>query len=95
MGNPAARLGDMDSGHGCYSPRKNVAASDDVFINGRGAHRRGDSWRKHCCNGCHTGTTSGGSGSVFINGRNATRIADSVSCGGVIITGSSNVFIGG
>lgn len=94
MGQPAARKGDMDSGHGCYSPRKNNTGSDNVFINGRGAHRQGDAWMKHCCNGCHTGVTSGGSSSVFINGRPAARITDAVSCGGVIITGSSNVSIG-
>lgn len=94
MGFPAARKGDKDSGHGCYSPRVNVQGSSNVIINGKETHRQGDAWVKHCCNGCHGSVTSGGSGSVFVNGKAAARITDGISCGGVIVTGSSNVFIG-
>ena len=36
-----------------------------------------------------------GSSKVIINGRPAARLGDRDSCGGVIMTGSSNVLIGG
>lgn len=94
MGMPVARLNDIDSGHGCFSPRPNNAASSNVFVNGRPVHRRGDGWNVHCCKSCHTGVTSGGSGTVFVNGRPIARVTDAVSCGGVIMTGSANVFSG-
>lgn len=94
MGMPVARLKDVDSGHGCYSPRPNTQASSNVFVNGRGVHRQGDGWMTHCCYGCHTGNTSGGSSTVFVNGKAMARITDSVSCGGVIMTGSGNVSAG-
>lgn len=103
----AARLGDNEAG-GCDFGKPccphgrtgtNTEASENVFINGRGAHRKGDTGS---CNCPHGGifATVGGSGSVFINGRAATRIGDETNCqscgqGGNHTTGSSNVFIGG
>lgn len=94
MGMPAARIGDKDSGHQCYSPRPNIQGSSNVRINGRPVHRKGDAWAPHCCYGCHTGVTSGGSSTVRVNGRAMARITDAISCGGIIITGSSNVTAG-
>lgn len=95
MGLPVSRLNDIDSGHDCHSPRNNVQASANVFINKRGVHRVGDLWAPHCCEGCHTGTTAAGSSSVFVNGQAASRIGDQISCGSVIMTGSANVYAGG
>lgn len=103
----AARIGDSEAG-GCdlgldCCPHNragtNTEASENVFINGRGAHRKGDTGS---CNCPHGGTfvTVGGSASVLINGRAATRIGDGTACqacgqGGIHTTGSNNVFIGG
>ncbi|MGL1931760.1 MAG: hypothetical protein OCC45_08355 [Desulfotalea sp.] len=45
---PAAhRKGDLGTGHGCWPPRPNAAGSGDVFVNGIGWHRVGDSWLPH------------------------------------------------
>ena len=89
------RLGDQCTGHGCFSPRPSTAASGNVFVNGIGVHRLGDSWATHCCGiPCHAGTLANGSGSVFVNGKPAGRIGDSVSCGSVVAQGSQNVFFG-
>ena len=96
MGSPVTRLGDICTGHGCFPSRPNVAASSDVFTNGIGTHRVGDSWAVHGCSNCtpHGGVTASGSGSVFVNGRPCARIGDGVSCGSSIAAGSGNVFAG-
>lgn len=77
----------------------NEEVSPDVFINGIGAHRKGDTGPTNCP---HSGTfqSVGCSSTVFINGRGATRIGDStvcILCGqpGSHVSGSTNVFIGG
>ncbi len=59
--------------------------------------RLGDTYVPHGCSKCipHVGSISSGSSSVYVNGRKASRVGDSVSCGGVHLTGSPNVFIGG
>lgn len=64
-----------------------VSGSEDVFVNGRPACRKGDI------------LTIGeivtqGSNSVFVNGIGIARVGDTVSCGFKIIGGSSSVFSG-
>ena len=41
------RKGDMCSGHGCWPPRPNTAASSTVYANSKGVHRVGDAWVAH------------------------------------------------
>lgn len=93
----ATRLGDLDTGHDACPPTALISASTNVFINGKGAGRVGDSYAAHGCvnHPSHSGVIASGSSSVFINGRAAGRIGDAVSCGGSVAEGSSNVFIGG
>lgn len=93
----ATRLGDNDTGHDACPATALKSASTDVYINGKGAGRVGDSYVAHSCNthSSHSGTIASGSATVFINGKKAGRIGDSVSCGGSVAQGSSNVFIGG
>ena len=92
----AVRLGDTSCGHGCFPGRANTSASTNVFINGRGAHRVGDSWATHCCGPvCHGGSLSAGSPNVFVNGRALGRIGDPISCGDTCCTGSPNVIVNG
>lgn len=92
---PAARQGDLSTGHGCYPPRPAANGSSNVFINGRPAHRKGDMFEKHCCGkDCHIGATMTGSATVFINGIPAARVGERISCGDIIMTGSTNVGIG-
>ncbi|MGP9633797.1 PAAR domain-containing protein [Halomonas sp. AOP43-A1-21] len=92
---PAAhRLGDMCTGHGCYSPRPNIEGSPNVFVNGKPAHRVGDAWAVHCCgSSCHGGQAATGSPNVFVNGKPKCRIKDAVNCGSMMATGSPNVFV--
>jgi uncharacterized Zn-binding protein involved in type VI secretion len=91
------RLGDRCTGHGAYPPRSNTSASNNVFVNGIGAHRQGDSWAVHCNPrpSCHGSVLGSGSSSVYVNGKQLGRIGDPVACGSAVANGSGNVFAGG
>lgn len=92
-----ARLGDTDTGHGCWPPRPSAAGSPNVFVNGRAVVRQDDAWQPHTCPSIpetHGGSLSGGSSKVFVNGKPIGRIGDSISCGSVVAEGSGNVFAG-
>lgn len=97
MGRPAARVGDMQSGHDCFPPTNAILGSPNVKINGMPAMLVGGQYAPHCCpkKGCHPVIQSTGSGTVKINGRPAARLGDSVACGAATISGSGNVLIGG
>ncbi|MGH1469814.1 MAG: PAAR domain-containing protein [Cellvibrionaceae bacterium] len=88
---PAARLGDIDTGHPPSPPTPIITGSTNVLINGRLAARKGDMLVPH-----HPGVRiiTEGSGSVLINGKPAARVSDGINCGGKIIIGSGNVLIG-
>ncbi|MEQ6967143.1 type VI secretion system PAAR protein [Pectobacterium polaris] len=96
----AARLNDIGSGHDCFPETPITEGSPDVIINGQPAARKGDTVLLHDCpcpntpHGPHSRKIAEGSSSVIINGKPAARIGDSINCGGVIISGSSNVIIG-
>ncbi|WP_256324588.1 PAAR domain-containing protein [Selenomonas ruminantium] len=74
-----------------------ASASSNVFINSKGAGRVGDTYSPHSCpvHSPHSGAIASGSSSVFINDMPAGRVGDPVSCGGSVVQGSPNVFIGG
>ncbi len=96
----AARLGDSCAGHGCFPATPIVAGSGDVFINGKPAARQGDTVLLHACpcpkmpHGVHSRSISAGSSTVSINGKPASRVGDAIGCGGSVVAGSGNVFIG-
>ena len=89
----AARFQDICSGHGCWPPRPNNQASPDTFVNGRGWHRRTDSWEIHCCPPCHGGNLKDGSPDTFVNGLEGGRCHDPVDCGSYVQECSPNVII--
>ena len=107
----AARAGDGIRGrcsipihtktHHCPHPNSGTCAggSNNVFINGISAQRRGDKVNFAGCQHGGSGTSTEGSATVFINGRAAVRVKDRVNCSNcsqimMVIDGSSNVFIG-
>ena len=92
------RLGDLSTGHGSYIPTNTTSASSNVFVNGIGVVKVGDSYAPHGSpspSPAHGRSASGGSGSVYVNGQPIHRIGDSISCGDTSAQGSSNVFAGG
>lgn len=94
----AARLSDTCTGHGCWPSRPNDQGSPNVFINGRAAHRVGDHWLPHTCPiipETHDSILASGSSTVFVNGMPLGRIGDSVACGSIIQSGSTDVTVGG
>lgn len=91
-----SRLGDLDSGHGCYPPRATVQSSNDVFANGIGVYRQSDGIDTHCCgSSCHSSNCAAGSSTVYVNGLQCARISDPIACGSAMAQGSSDVFAGG
>jgi uncharacterized Zn-binding protein involved in type VI secretion len=90
-----ARFSDTCTGHGPFPPRANTSASENVFINGLGAHRLTDSWGPHSARTTHESTLVSGSSTVFVNGLPLGRVGDIVGCGSIVATGSDNVFAGG
>jgi uncharacterized Zn-binding protein involved in type VI secretion len=86
------RLDDVSQGH-CFESRKNIEASSNVFINGKGVHLVGHAWPTHTCgNSSHASKTAEGSPNVFANGKAVARIGDALDCGDKIAEGSPNVF---
>lgn len=75
-----------------------ASASGDVFVNGKGAARVGDSSTNHKLPGSpcpsHTSTISAGSGSVFVNGKALARVGDPFGGCTKVSGGSGDVFAG-
>lgn len=90
------RLGDLSKGHPPFPPTPNDKASTNVLVNGKGVHREGDTWKKHCTpsNSCHIGKLKKGSSTVFVNGKPVARSGDPIDCGDYADKGSTNVFSG-
>ena len=90
------RLGDLGAIHDACPNVPLVTASADVFINGLGCGRVSDSYAAHSCDihPPHVPVIASGSRSVFVNGLPIARIGDSTSCGGVVVSGSPNVWAG-
>lgn len=83
------------SGHGSHPPRSSPEGSSNVFVNSSGVHRNGDAWPAHTSgDNTHTSNSSGGSSTVFVNSSACNRIGDPAGCGGVVTSGSGNVFVG-
>ena len=88
-----SRLGDLTTGHGCYPPVVGVTASTNVKINGRFAHKVGDTFSPHACGtSVHSDVASIGSSKVIINGSGAMRLGDSLAPGGRMAAASWTVF---
>lgn len=88
-------LGALCTGHGCFPPRPNDEASDDVFVNNFRVHRQSDHWETHSCPPDeHDSTLASGSSTVFVNNLECSRIGDPVACGSLIAEGSVNVLCG-
>lgn len=87
------RLGDNDTGHDSCPATALVTGSPNVFCNKKAVGRTGDTYAPHGCitHSSHSDVISGGSSTVRVNGIPIARVGDSVSIGGNVAQGSSNV----
>ena len=97
-----SRLGDLESGHGCYYPVPIVSSVGTVLVNKIFAASKGDVTATHTCpkKPTHIDQISTGSLTVLINKRPSARIGDillSLGPGGpaVMAQGSHSVLAGG
>ena len=101
MGKSVCRIGDSDAFH-CSTPSR-AGGSSNVFVNGIGISRQGDSNTTHKLppfpppRPCpvHSASISSGSSTVKINGKGCGRVGDGISGCTSVAAGSSNVFAGG
>ena len=101
MGKAVCRIGDKDLVH-CSVPSR-AGGSTNVFVNGIGISRQGDSNTTHKLppfpppRPCpvHSASISSGSSTVKINGKGCGRVGDGISGCTSVASGSSNVFAGG
>lgn len=92
----AATINSISTGHPpSFPPRLPISASTNVFINGQGALRSGDTYAVHCdTNGnCHPGTVQA-SGDVYVNGQVLAYGGAPISCGDTVAQGSNDVNVG-
>jgi uncharacterized Zn-binding protein involved in type VI secretion len=89
MGQPAARNTDAVA-HIKAAAGPIVMGSQNIFFNALPAARKGDK----VIHGKGFETIAEGEDTVFLNGLPAARMGDKVDCGGVIMMGSNNIFIG-
>lgn len=88
---------DFCTGHGPWAPRKSSAGSSDVLTNSSKTLRETDIYDLHQAvpfGPSHIGVIAGGSSTVNVNGKPVARMADPISCGSFIRTGSNNVNAG-
>lgn len=92
-----ARQGDMSSGHDLCPGVPIVGnVSSDVMINGKPVALDGSVFAPHGCSvhPVHSGVVVAPDRQVLVNGKNIACIGDAESCGGVIVSGSSDVKVG-
>lgn len=94
----AARINDKTSGHQTYPPQTIVLGSPNVVCNNIPLARIGDKVSTHTNTippfDSHDSVISTGSFKVTCNNIPVARVGDGIACGGVIVTGSPNVYIG-
>jgi uncharacterized Zn-binding protein involved in type VI secretion len=90
MGNGIV-VGDIGSGHDGYPPTPVTSGSGTVKIDGKAVARLGDPLAPHDKpkHPMHGRSIAAGSSTVKIDGKPAARVGDSITCGGVLIGGSS------
>lgn len=92
-----ARKGDMSSGHdACPGVPIVDNVSSDVMINDKPVAFDGSVFAAHGCISHlpHSGVVVAPDRQVLVNGKNIACVGDAESCGGVIVTGSSDVKVG-
>ncbi|MBV7437744.1 type VI secretion system PAAR protein [Aeromonas sp. sif2416] len=84
-------LGDIGTDHEGFPPSPVIAASPDVFLDGKPVVRQGDTLAPHekPNHPPHPRTIVGGIGSVLVNGKPIAVTGTAIGCGGMVIGASS------
>jgi uncharacterized Zn-binding protein involved in type VI secretion len=83
---PVSRLGDITTGHGCYSPSTGVTSAKTVFANGLPVHQVGNTFTPHTCGqDVHPDVLVGGSAKVIVEGQPVSRLGDALAPGGALM----------
>ena len=87
---------DMSSGHDACPGTVIITGSNDVMINGKPCAVVGSTCAPHGCliHPSHTQVIVTG-GSVLVNGKQVAIKGSQIGCGGVIVSGSSDVIVDG
>ena len=91
---PPTHLGDMQMGHGCFPPTRNIQSSPNVLVNHRFVIRDGDIFEPHHCGwdddgnprDFHYPMARGDAITVFVNGRRAALFGARTYCNAMIVT---------
>lgn len=89
MARRVVRLGDPGS-HDGAAQGEVIEASSDVFANGLGVARVGDTY---LCPIHGPNPIVSGSPSVWANGRRVAGVGDTTECGAVLVDGSPDTFV--
>jgi uncharacterized Zn-binding protein involved in type VI secretion len=86
-----ALLGDIGTDHDGFPPTPVIAASPDVFLDGKPVARKSDPLAQHDKpnSPLHPRSIAGGVGSVLVNGKAIAVTGTAVDCGGVVIGSGS------
>lgn len=89
-------IGDIGTEHDGYQSSPVIEGSFTVTIDNRKVARVGDALEPHTDNShpSHPRRIAIGSSSVFIEGRPVAIEGSGVDCGGILIAGGTNVYIG-
>lgn len=99
MSMPAARIGSLTTGHGCWPPTIVAAGAPTVIAQGLPASFVGAPAMPHTCTRSATPPThplmvAMGSSSVIVQGMPGARIGDFMSCTDIIAMGAPTVITG-
>lgn len=94
---PVSRIGDITTGHQCYSPSVGTSSAKTVFADGVLVHCVGDKFTPHTCgDSVHSDVLVGGSAKVYVEGRPIARLGDVLAPGGALMAQASwTVFASG
>lgn len=87
---PISRIGDITTGHQCYSPSVGVNSAKTVFADGVLVHCIGDKFTPHTCGqDTHPDVLVGGAIKVIVEGRPVSRLGDILAPGGALMAEAS------
>lgn len=87
---PISRIGDITTGHQCYSPSVGTNSAKTVFADGLPVHVIGNTFTPHTCGSdTHPDVLVGGAAKVVVEGIPVSRLGDALAPGGALMAEAS------